>query len=107
MGLSPEGVGDHRSEKIVAVAPAASGVVGRPAHMFLQRGKRMADDIDDGTGCVEGTISEDGHLVVRGGEWVETEFGQVERWRRQAPDLYEAFMRQTEELATLRAQVQP
>ncbi len=62
--------------------------------------------IDDGSGLPEGTLSADGYLIVRGGEWCETEFGQVERWRRQAPDLYEAFMRQTEELAELRARLQ-
>lgn len=63
--------------------------------------------IDDGSGQPEGTLSEDGYLVVRCGEWHETELGQVERWRNQAPDLYEAFMRQTEELAALRARVNP
>lgn len=58
--------------------------------------------IDDGSGKPEGMLSSDGHLVIKGGEWVETELGQVERWRNQAPDLYEAFMRQTEELVAPR-----
>jgi hypothetical protein len=52
--------------------------------------------IDDGSGKPEGMLSADGHLVILNSEWHETELGKVERWRNQAPDLYEAFMAQTE-----------
>lgn len=63
-------------------------------------------NIDDGSQHPEGHLSADGHLVARGGGWQETDFGQVERWRNQAPDLYEAFMVQTERLKAAEARVE-
>lgn len=67
-------------------------------------------DVNDGSKYPEGTLSEDGHMVVRGGEWGETELGQHDRWLRQAPDLFglyqaalEVVARQAQEIQRLNA----
>ena len=58
----------------------------------------MSNDIDDGSDKPLGYTTPDGHLEVRDNgdgtrNYHETELGQHDRWMRQAPDLYELYVK--------------
>lgn len=61
--------------------------------------------IDDGSDKPEGYLTPDGELIVKNGEYVETEQGQFARWERQAPDLLALYRQKLDELERLKRQM--
>jgi hypothetical protein len=62
----------------------------------------MNDDIDDGSTKPEGYETDDGCLVVQGGEYHETPYGQYRRWMTQAPELVARYEDALMEIARLK-----